>query len=195
MTMRMTTGVYDLANVGFCGVSVDTTTADDGVPGRGRPEAAVAIERAVDLFAAEIGLDPVEVRRRNLVRRSTTATRPRSAPATTSATTPGRSTGRWRPPATGAAGRAGAGGERPGIRSCSGSASSVYVEITAGAGGLEYGSVELRHGGRIRVASGSTPFGQGHDTAWSMIVADRTGVPMERHRGRARGHRAGAPAA
>ena len=68
MTMRMTTGVYDLANVGFSGVSVATTTTPmTAFRGAGRPEAAAAIERAVDLFAAEIGLDPVEVRRRNLV--------------------------------------------------------------------------------------------------------------------------------
>jgi aerobic carbon-monoxide dehydrogenase large subunit len=56
---------------------------------------------------------------------------------------------------------------------------SVYVEITAGAPGSEFGAVEVLDGGRLRVRSGSTPIGQGHDTTWAMIVADRTGVPME----------------
>jgi carbon-monoxide dehydrogenase large subunit len=56
---------------------------------------------------------------------------------------------------------------------------AVYVEITAGAPGSEFGSVELLDGGRIRVRSGSTPFGQGHDTTWAMVVSERTGVPIE----------------
>ncbi|MEL6985995.1 MAG: molybdopterin cofactor-binding domain-containing protein, partial [Actinomycetota bacterium] len=55
-----------------------------------------------------------------------------------------------------------------------------YVEITAGGPGGEYGSVELQPDGRLRVVSGSTPYGQGHETTWAMIVSDRTGVPMER---------------
>jgi carbon-monoxide dehydrogenase large subunit len=55
---------------------------------------------------------------------------------------------------------------------------ATYVEITAAAGGGEFGAVEL-DAGRIRVRSGSTPTGQGHDTTWAMIVADRTGVALE----------------
>jgi carbon-monoxide dehydrogenase large subunit len=55
-----------------------------------------------------------------------------------------------------------------------------YVEITAGVkGDQEFGAVEVLDGGRIRVTSGSTPTGQGHDTTWAMIVADRTGVAVE----------------
>ena len=56
---------------------------------------------------------------------------------------------------------------------------SSYVEITAGGPSSEYGSVELLDDGRIRVTTGATPFGQGHETVWAMIVADRTGVPMD----------------
>ena len=56
----------------------------------------------------------------------------------------------------------------------------MYVEITAGGPGGEYGSVELQPDGRVRVVSGSTPYGQGHDTTWAMIVSDRTGIPMDR---------------
>jgi carbon-monoxide dehydrogenase large subunit len=43
----------------------------------------------------------------------------------------------------------------------------------------EFASIEVRGDGRLRVVSGATPFGQGHDTTWAMIVADRTGVPIE----------------
>ena len=70
MTLRMATGVYDIDNVGFTGVSVVTNTVSTtAYRGAGRPEAAVAIERMVDRFAAEIGMDPAEVRRRNFVAR------------------------------------------------------------------------------------------------------------------------------
>ena len=72
VTVRMTTGVYDLRNVGFSGVSMVTNTmSTTAFRGAGRPEAAVAIERMVDRYAAEIGMDPAEVRRRNYVPRFT----------------------------------------------------------------------------------------------------------------------------
>ena len=68
MTMRMTCGVYDIDNVGFTGVSTVTNMPSiTAYRGAGRPEAAVAIERMVDRFAAEIGIDPAEVRRRNMI--------------------------------------------------------------------------------------------------------------------------------
>jgi carbon-monoxide dehydrogenase large subunit len=55
-----------------------------------------------------------------------------------------------------------------------------YVEITAGGPGSEFGSVTLQPDGSLRVLSGATPYGQGHDTTWAMIISDRTGVPMDR---------------
>ncbi|MEZ5215415.1 MAG: molybdopterin cofactor-binding domain-containing protein [Ilumatobacteraceae bacterium] len=56
---------------------------------------------------------------------------------------------------------------------------AVYVEVTAGGGGTELGHVEVRPDGTVRVLTGTTPYGQGHRTAWAMLVADRLGVPME----------------
>ncbi len=56
---------------------------------------------------------------------------------------------------------------------------SVYVEITALGGGSEFGSVELRPDGTFLAKTGSSPYGQGHKTAWAMLVADRLGVPIE----------------
>ena len=68
MTMAMFTGVYDIACAGYKAVSVPTSTTPNGAfRGAGRPEATSAIERAVDLFAAEIEMDPAEVRRRNFL--------------------------------------------------------------------------------------------------------------------------------
>jgi carbon-monoxide dehydrogenase large subunit len=56
---------------------------------------------------------------------------------------------------------------------------SVYVEITGGGGGGEYGSVELLPDGRVLAKTGSSPYGQGHHTAWAMLVADRLGLDIE----------------
>ena len=68
LTQLMASGVYDLSYCGAAFRSVLTTTTPIGAyRGAGRPEATAAIERAVDLFAAEIGMDPAEVRRRNVV--------------------------------------------------------------------------------------------------------------------------------
>ena len=181
MTQRMTTGVYDLANVGFTGVSVVTNTVSTtAYRGAGRPEAAVAIERMVDRFAAEIGMDPAEVRRRNLVPRFLEPLHHRHRHALRRRRLPGG-------PATGAAsrrlrraaGRAAPAPRAPATRWRSASASASTSRSPPARRGTEFGAVELLDGGRLRVRSGATPYGQGHDTTWAMIVADRTGVPMD----------------
>jgi carbon-monoxide dehydrogenase large subunit len=62
------TGLYDIPRVEVDTTVVVTNQAPTGsYRGAGRPEAALAIERAIDAFAREAGLDPVEVRRRNLI--------------------------------------------------------------------------------------------------------------------------------
>jgi len=68
LTCLMAPGVYDIPDVqaGFR-VVVTNATPISAYRGAGRPEAAAAIERATDLFAAEIGMDPAEVRRRNFI--------------------------------------------------------------------------------------------------------------------------------
>ncbi len=68
MTRPMASGVYDIPNIEVRTTSVVTnTTPIVAYRGAGRPEATAAIERAMDLFAAEIGMDPAEVRRINLI--------------------------------------------------------------------------------------------------------------------------------
>jgi aerobic carbon-monoxide dehydrogenase large subunit len=180
MTMLMTTGAYDIDNAGFSGVSVVTNTmSTTAYRGAGRPEAAVAIERMVDRFAAEIGMDPADVRRRNLVarfeERHTTAIGTvydvGDYPEALERVLRAADYDALRAEQA----RLRAAGDRMAV----GVGLATYVEITAGAGGGEFGAVEVVDGGRIRVASGSTPSGQGHDTTWAMIVADRTGVALE----------------
>jgi carbon-monoxide dehydrogenase large subunit len=180
MTQRMATGVYDIPNVGFTGVTAVTNTVSiTAYRGAGRPEAAVAIERMVDRFAAEIRMDPAEVRRRNLVPRFTEPYRTGIGtmydvgdyPEALERVLDAAGYGELR--AEQARRRAARDPLALGI------GVSVYVEITAGVPGGEFGAVEVLDGGRLRVRSGSTPFGQGHDTMWAMIASDRTGVPIE----------------
>lgn len=184
MTRRMLTGTYELTNVGFTAKSVATTTVSTtAYRGAGRPEAAVAIERMVDRFAAEIGMDPAEVRRINLV--------PRFVEPYTTGVGTVYDVGDYPESlrrVLHASGYETLRAEQSERRASTdkedgkllGIGVSCYVEITAGAPGGEFGSVELLSDGGLRVVSGSTPFGQGHDTTWSMLVADRTGVPIDR---------------
>jgi carbon-monoxide dehydrogenase large subunit len=180
MTQQMLTGTYDITNVGFTGRSVVTNMVAVGAyRGAGRPEATVAIERMIDRFADEIGMDPVEVRFKNLVPRFT-------EPYTTGIGTT-YDVGDY-PEALRLAMRAVGYEEQRaeqarrrenGDTKLLGIGASSYVEITAGGTGGEFGSVELQPDGRVRVMSGATPFGQGHETTWAMIVADRTGLAMD----------------
>jgi carbon-monoxide dehydrogenase large subunit len=180
MTQRMLTGVYHIENCGFNGTAVVTNkVSTTAYRGAGRPEATVAVERMVDRFAAEIGMDPAEVRRLNLVPRFT-------EPYTTGIGTQ-YDVGDYPAALTMLLDRAGYDGLRAeqaqrrasGSRQLLGIGIGVYVEITAGGPGSELGSIELLAGGRLRVVSGATPAGQGHDTTWAMLAAHHTGVPME----------------
>ena len=181
MTQRMLTGTYEIRNVGFSATTVVTNkVSTTAYRGAGRPEAAVAIERMIDRFAAEIGLDPAEVRNKNLVPRFT-------EPYTTGIGTT-YDVGDYPEAlrlALDAVGydelRAQQAERRANDdRTLLGVGIGVYVEITAGGPGSEFGSVELSNDGRVKLVSGATPYGQGHDTTWAMIVADRTGIEMDR---------------
>ena len=101
LTSLMAAGVYDIPVVqtGFR-VAVTNTTPIAAYRGAGRPEATAAIERAVDLFAAEIGMDPAEVRRRNVVPRRSSRSRRPAGPSMTPAGTPRPSARCWTPPDT-----------------------------------------------------------------------------------------------
>ena len=178
-TRQMASGVYDIEKVEVEYISVVTTTTPVcAYRGAGRPEATAAIERAVDLFAAEIGMDPAEVRRRNLPG-------PEAFPFTNGTGTVYDSgeyemvldavleASNYADLRAEQQRRRAAGDIRQlGIGIC------TYVEIT-GFGGSEYGEVSLQADGTVLAVTGSTPIGTGHHTTWAMIVADRLGVPLE----------------
>ncbi|MEZ5408685.1 MAG: xanthine dehydrogenase family protein molybdopterin-binding subunit [Acidimicrobiales bacterium] len=180
MTQRMLTGVYEIANCGFNGTAVVTNkVSTTAYRGAGRPEATVAIERMIDRFAAEIGMDPAEVRRINLVPRFT-------QPYTTGIGTQYDS-GDYPAALEMVLDKAGYADLRAeqarrraeGATEVLGIGLGAYVEITAGGPGGEFGSIEVLPGGRMRVTSGATPSGQGHDTTWAMLVSEYTGVAMD----------------
>ena len=181
LTCMMAPGVYDIPDVqaGFRQTMTNTTPIAP-YRGAGRPEATAAIERAVDLFAAEIGMDPVEVRRRNFIA-------PDKFPFQTK-TGFMYDTGRYEEAldkALAAAGyeklreeqrrrRENGGPKQLGI------GISSYVEITApdpDAG--ETAKIEVTDNGSATVYTGSSAHGQGHHTAWAMLVQDELGIPMD----------------
>ena len=180
-TRIMASGVYEIPRVQFDSSSVVTNTTPTGAyRGAGRPEATAAIERIVDVFAAEVGLDPAEVRRRNLI--------PSDAFPYTTPTRTVYDSGDYAGAldrALTAAGYAELRAEQRARRDSGatrllGIGLCCYVEITAMPGGDEFGSVELRSDGTLRVITGSTPYGQGHQTSWAMLASERTGIPMDR---------------
>lgn len=181
LTRMMATGVYDIPKVRFSATSVVTTTTPVvAYRGAGRPEATAAIERAVDLFARELGLDPAEVRRQNFVA-------PDRFPYTTRVGTTYDS-GNY--PAAldrllSALDYAGVRAEQErrraeGSRWLLGIGLSAYVEVTGAVPGAELGAVEIRSDGTAVVRAGTFSHGQGHATAFAMLVADRLGIPLER---------------
>jgi len=180
MTQTMAPGVYDLPNIGVSSVSLATnTTPTTAYRGAGRPEAAAAIERAVDMFAAEIGMDPAEVRRKNFL--------PKFDEAVTTSVGTVYDVGDYERALDLALEQANyaelrteqARRREAGDTVQLGIGVAAYVEITAFGGGGEFGTVELQPDGTVLAKTGSSPFGQGHYTSWGMLISDQTGLSMD----------------
>ena len=179
-TTLMASGVYAIPKIETEFNCVVTNTSPIGpFRGAGRPEATQAIERAVDLFAAEIGLDPAEVRRRNLFAAD-------AFPLTT-ASGAHYDCGDYERAldlALEAADYESLRAEQrrrreEGATRALGIGVSVYVEITNGLVEPEFGAVEMTADGEAILRTGSFSHGQGHETTFAMIVADRLGLPIE----------------
>jgi aerobic carbon-monoxide dehydrogenase large subunit len=185
MTRTMAPSVYDIPRVECSSKSVVTnTTPVAAYRGAGRPEAVAAIERAMDLFAVEIGMDPVEVRRRNLL--------PRFAEPYTTPTGAVYDVGDYEAALDAVLERAGYAELRKeqqrrrdgGDTVQMGIGVSCYVEITGqslpGSDPQEVARVVIHGDGQASVFTGTSPHGQGHDTAWSMIASSELGIEMDR---------------
>jgi carbon-monoxide dehydrogenase large subunit len=181
MTRTMAPGTYAFPKV-ECNVKavMTNTTPIEAYRGAGRPEATAAVERALDLFAAEIGMDPVEVRRKNLI---PAGSFPYTTP--TGAIYDSGDYGKALDLALDTAGYDELRAEQATRRAAGdpvqlGIGVATYVEITAGpAGQSEFAKVVLQRDGAVTVYTGSSAHGQGHNTAWAMLAHELTGIPME----------------
>ena len=166
-TAMLMCGVYDIRAADIEVVGRRTNKVPTGpYRGAGRPEAAYFVERTVDVAAGELGLDPLELRRRNLIRELPYETAlgwtydsgdyARCIELAADLVEPERRSDEERVVGTGF---------------------GMYVER---AGGLfETADAELLPGGRLLVRSGSSPHGQGHDTTFAQIAAERFGVGLD----------------
>lgn len=179
-TRMMAQGVYRIPKLSYAAIAALTNTTPTGAfRGAGRPEAAALLERMMDLAAAELDIDPVDLRRRNLLQ-------PDEFPYTTLVGAHYDS---------GDYDRALAEAlrivdyeelRREQARRVHADASvvlgigvSTYVEITGGGGSGEYASVEVDTDGRATIKVGTSGHGQGHPTSFAMLVADTLGIPLD----------------
>ena len=179
LTGLMASGPYVIPRVHFTATAVTTNTTPIGAyRGAGRPEATALLERAMDMLASDLKMDPVEVRRRNLI-----------PPAAFPYHTPTEAVydvGEYERALDTALEIAGyedlrkeqlARRER-GERKQLGIGVCVYVEVTGW--GSEFGSVSVNEDGSAVVRCGTSPQGQGHETAFAQIASGTLGIPPER---------------
>jgi carbon-monoxide dehydrogenase large subunit len=182
-------GAYDVPAYSFTCTGVFTNeTPTDAYRGAGRPEATYAIERAIDALAREVGVEPAEIRRRNFVS-------PDQFPYSSAAGLlydSGNYSGALEKCLELAgyshlraeqARRRQSGDTRQlglGLSSyfemCGLAPSRVLASLNFTAGGWEAATVRILPTAKVQVVSGTSPHGQGHETCWSMIVADRLGI-------------------
>jgi carbon-monoxide dehydrogenase large subunit len=185
LTSLMLPGLYKVPALYATLTEVYTNkTPTDAYRGAGRPEACYFIERGMDMLAQKLGMDPAELRRRNFIQ-------PDEFPYPTAAGLLYDS-GDYEPALDLALEKAGyqelrrrqqelrAQGRYLGI------GIAAYVEICGigpsaivPGGGWEGGTVRLERSGKVTVLTGTSPHGQGGETAFSQIVADGIGVPFE----------------
>ncbi len=188
----MYNAIYKFTGYRFDCTGVFTNTAwTDAYRGAGRPEATFAVERIMDELAVELNLDPMELRRRNWIGHE-------EFPFTTVAGLTYDS-GNYEAATDKAMQMFGYDGLRReqaerrerddpvqlgiGISTytemCGLAPSRVLGALSYGAGGWERADIRMLPTGKVEVVTGTSPHGQGHETAWSQIVADQLGVPFE----------------
>jgi carbon-monoxide dehydrogenase large subunit len=178
-TGQMAPGVYDIPKVHFrARLAATNTTVMSAYRGAGRPEAASLIERAMDMLAAELGIDPAELRRRNFITGEFPYT------TATGAVYDSGDYGRALEMAVEAAGyedlrREQRARRERGDRLQLGIGISAYVEMTAVGIPTEFGEARAEPDGTFVVSAGTTSTGQGHETAYAQVAAAALAVPME----------------
>ncbi|MER5844056.1 xanthine dehydrogenase family protein molybdopterin-binding subunit [Streptomyces prasinus] len=184
--------IYKMDAYDFTCTGVFTTkTPTDAYRGAGRPEATFAIERIMDELAAELGLDPVELRRRNWIRHEEfpydsiaglTYDSGNYEAATEKALAlfgyDDLRAEQQKRNERGDTVRLGIGVSTY-TEMCGLAPSRVLRDLRYAAGGWEAASIRMLPTGKVEVVTGTSPHGQGHVTSWSQIAADVLGVPFE----------------
>ena len=184
-TMRMANGTYAFPAVRATLTEVFTNkTPTDAYRGAGRPEAAYFVERAMDMLARELGMDPADLRRKNFIQ-------PDQFPYKTQ-TGALYDSGDYEKTLDRALAKAGwerLKAERDAARAegrLVGLGLAMYVEScgigpSAGLpnGGWEHAQVTVERDGRISATTGVSPHGQGNETTFAQMLGDQFGVPLE----------------
>ena len=185
LTALMIVGCYNTPNVFVETKGVFTNKmATDAYRGAGRPEATYIIERAMDLVAHELNLDPVDVREKNFP-----SSKEFPLSLVTGVTYDTANYQKTLKKVLRLAGYPSLRKEQERLRKKGrylGIGLSTYVEICAmgpssrmPAGGWEFGSVRVDPTGKVTVLSGTSPHGQGEETSFAQIVADGLGIPYD----------------
>ena len=186
LTLLMTSGPYEIPSSESVATSIVTSTTPIGAyRGAGRPEATAALERAIDLFAAEIGMDPADVRRHNLLPPFTEPHRTKFGAL--------YDTGDYAAALDKVLAAAGyeqlrkeqAERRDRGDTVALGIGLASYVEITGMGDGedvppKENATVEVHPDGTATILTGTSPHGQGHATAWAMLASEELGIPVDK---------------
>jgi aerobic carbon-monoxide dehydrogenase large subunit len=185
-------GIYKMDAYSFRCTGVFTTKMPtDAYRGAGRPEATFAIERIIDELANELGVEPLELRERNWIKHeefpyATVAGLTYDSGNYEAATAKAKELFDYDGLRREQAERNARGDKvRLGIgistftEMCGLAPSRVVGTLALASGGWEYASIRMLPTGKVEVLTGSSPHGQGHETAWSQIVADQIGVPFE----------------
>jgi carbon-monoxide dehydrogenase large subunit len=181
-TRLMAQGTYRVPRIAYdVATALTNTTPMGAFRGAGRPEAAEMLERIVDIAADELGIDPVEIRRRNLLRPDELPLVTQTGAAYDSGDYPRALEEAVRLAGYEALRAEQAARRERGERRLLGVGVACYVEVTGGEG-EEYGHVEVHADGSATIAVGTSGHGQGHPTAFGMIVSDQLGIPRDRIR-------------
>jgi len=188
----MFNAIYKMDAYRFSCTGVFTTkTPTDAYRGAGRPEATYAIEHLMDDLAAELGMDPLELRERNWIKHeefpyTTIAGLTYDSGNYEAATAAAKELFHYEQLRKEQSERAhNSDSVRLGIgvstftEMCGLAPSRVLGSLAYAAGGWEHASIRMLPTGKVEVVTGSSAHGQGHETAWSQIVADQLGVAFE----------------
>jgi carbon-monoxide dehydrogenase large subunit len=185
LTMLMANATYDIPAIRTTLTEVFTNkTPTDAYRGAGRPEATYFVERAMDMLARKLNMDPADVRRKNFIARDKFPYQTQMGAVYDSGDYE-----KALDAALKAADWTALKAERDQARKQGrlvGLGLSMYVEVcglgpssSLPTGGWEHGQVTVERDGRISATTGASPHGQGNETTFAQMLADQFGVPIE----------------